>query len=506
MPRLRRRQRTWLGIATKHSSSIRLASVAALLAVRAVRIGRAATVAAVVAVTWITVFTTRVGAQASNPRRAFAADSATPAVFVRDTNSASHALTYQLGAMGVLAVTHAVPGVLGQNMTEGYLTQPNIMGRAQRGSLALTATVNFEGFTLDRGELNAGIYGEGYVDRRHPHTFVHEVMLSLVSPSVRGVRASLAAGKGFTPYGTDDPMMRPLEKFPVNHHHAQIIERIQTVAALRAGSLERSVVLEHAFFNGDEPIDPFMGPQWKRFGDSRATRLTVMPWRGVEVQASRAFVRSPGITQGGAFDHTQTSASFRVDRITPASTTGHTDGHAVDHTTDALTGAMDHRTMQSGNRRYFLMEVARTDEGYGASRVFRFNSMLAEGVWSQRGWSIAVRGERTDRPESERLLNPFRIANGHIDFQLIGITQWSVTSLQAAAPAYTIPYLPQSGVTPFLEVSNAHAKALRTPAVFEPRTFYGASSLWSVTFGLRVHVGTMAARMGRYGVLHPTSR
>ena len=122
-----------------------------------------------------------------------------------------------------------------------------------------------------------------------------DAYLARRGPRLAGLRASLAAGKGFTPFGTDDPMMRPFVKYPVNHHHAQIIERVQVLGALSAGTPDRGVALEHAFFNGDEPVGPFVGPQWDRVGDSRTTRLTLMPWRGVELQGSRAFVRSPPI-------------------------------------------------------------------------------------------------------------------------------------------------------------------------------------------------------------------
>lgn len=419
--------------------------------------------------------------------------------------------------MGIVAVTHASPAVSGRSITEGYLTQPNVMGRAQRGPLALTATVNFEGYTLNRGELNAGIYGEGYVDRRHPHTLVHEAMVSIASPTPNPVRISLAVGKGFVPYGTDDPMMRPMEKFPVNHHHAQVIERVQTIAAMLLGTINRGVSVEQSYFNGDEPSGPFAGPQWSRIGDSHAFRIAAYPARGMEAQFSRAFVASPGITQGGGTDHTQTSVSFRFDRTVPRITdvmtgsmagakngaaSGATD-HAMGHMTTAPTSSMDHRAMQQGDRRYLLVEFARTDEGTQHTQPFRYFSVLAEGLWGYRGWSIAARGERTDRPENERLLNPFRVANGHIDFQLIGITRWSVASVNLAAPSLSVPLVSHTHVTPFVEVSRASPKALQTPTVFEPVTFYGASTLWSITVGMRLHVGTMPARMGRYGVFFP---
>ena len=134
-------------------------------------------------------------------------------------------------ATGLL--TTANPALLGRRYTEGYLTQPNVLGDAAWGALHVTGTLNFEGYTLRRGELNAGMYGEGYADRRHPHTLVHEAMLAVGTPSRAGFRATLAGGKGFTPYGTDDPMMRPFVKYPVNHHHAQIIERVLVLGALQ---------------------------------------------------------------------------------------------------------------------------------------------------------------------------------------------------------------------------------------------------------------------------------
>jgi hypothetical protein len=250
--------------------------------------------------------------------------------------------------------------------------------------------------------------------------------------------------------------------------------------------------LEHAVFNGDEPVGPFIGPQWHRVGDSRTTRLTLMPTEGVELQASRAFVRSPGISQGGAFDHTQTHVSLRIDR--PASSTM---APAIVH--DMSNGPM------MRDRRYLLVEVARTDEGFGRQRAFRYNSMLAEAAIDHRGWGLAARAERTDRPESERLLDPFRIANGHIDFQIIGITRWTVGSLHVDTPQFSLPRFTALHATPFVELSRAQPEALRQPAVFIPRDFYGASSIWSLTAGVRVHVGVLAGpmrmRMGRYGVL-----
>jgi hypothetical protein len=370
-----------------------------------------------------------------------------------------------VGAMATGLLTTANPALLGRRFTEGYLTQPNLLGDAALGPLRLIGTLNFEGYTLRRGELNAGMYGEGYADRRHPHTLVHEAMLAVGTPSYAGFRATLAGGKGFTPYGTDDPMMRPFVKYPVNHHHAQIIERVLVMGALQFARGDRAITLEQGWFNGDEPVGPFTAPQWSRVGDSRSTRLTVAPFASLEVQASSAFVRSPGLTQGGAFDHRQRSTSLRYD--VPA-------------------------------KRYALVELARTDESLGAQRVFRFASALVESSITHRGWAVSARAERTDRPESERLLDLFRTPSGHVDFQIVGITRWSIGTVQVAAPGTSLPRVRGTHVTPFVEVARASARAQRTPAVFVPAEFYGSDTQWSLSIGARVHAGTMRRRMGRY--------
>jgi hypothetical protein len=374
--------------------------------------------------------------------------------------------------MATYVVTRVTPAYEGRTFTEGYLTQPVLTADLSRGPWRWQSTVNFEGFTLRRGELNPGMYGEGYIDRRHPHTLVHESMVTLTSSAARTLRLSLAAGKGFTPYGSDDPMMRPFVTYPVNHHHAQIIERAQVVGAIAVGNVDRSLSLEHAVFNGDEPYAPFSAPRWSRVGDSRTTRLTLQPAVGIEWQASRAFVKSPGLVQGGAFDHRQSSTSLRIERA------------------DAR-----------GDRRTMLAEFARTDEVLGARRAFRFESVLVEGELQRRGWRFALRAERTERPENERLLDPFRMQAGHVDFQIIGVTRWQVLTARVGTPRLSAVLVRSIGLQPFVEVAVSHVDARRSPALFEPRAFYGASTLTSINLGAQAHMGTMRHRMGRYGVM-----
>lgn len=412
---------------------------------------------------------------------------------IRYSNDDRSTARNSVGVMAAGVLTRADPALLSRPLTEGYVTQPNLLGDAALGRLRFTGTLNLEGYTLRRGELNAGMYGEGYIDRRHPHTLFHEAMVTVAGPSRGGARLVFGAGKGFVPFGTDDPMMRPFIKYPVNHHHAQILERVQFLGALAYGRRDRGIVLEQGWFNGDEPTGPFAAPQWSRVGDSRSSRLTVTPHRAVEWQASTAFVRSPGLTQGGAFDHRQQSTSFRLDR--GGSATMSPTAHGAHDAHDAHDGG--------DGLRYALVELARTDESLGTRRVFRFTSVLAEATAMRRGWALSARAERTERPEGERLLDLFRTANGHVDFQIVGITRWSIGTLQLAAPPQRLRGVPRLGrarLMPFVEVARATAVARRTPAVFVPAEFYGSATQWSLSVGARIHAGAMRRRMGRYVV------
>src|SRR5829696_5384344 len=71
------------------------------------------------------------------------------------------------GASGIAVGTVAAPGISNRTLAEGYFTQPMVMAMlmTERGRFVADLTLNFEGTTLDRGELNAGVHGEGYIDR-----------------------------------------------------------------------------------------------------------------------------------------------------------------------------------------------------------------------------------------------------------------------------------------------------------------------------------------------------
>ena len=83
-------------------------------------------------------------------------------------------------AQAIPVVTHAANTAEGADLTEGYVSQAAAMGRGDllSGHLRLEATLNAEGLTMARGELSTGAFGEGYVDRRHPHTYLHELVAS----------------------------------------------------------------------------------------------------------------------------------------------------------------------------------------------------------------------------------------------------------------------------------------------------------------------------------------
>jgi hypothetical protein len=374
-------------------------------------------------------------------------------------------------------LTRATPTAARRSVTEAYLTQPVVMGQVITfgGRLAAHGMLNLEGATLARGELNTGTYGEGYVDRRHPHTYVHELVASARADFGVGRHAaavSLAAGRGFAPFGSDDPMARPFVKYPVNHHLAQVLERVVVIAAARAGPL----TLEGGIFNGDEPTNPRSVPKWSRFGDSWSARATLRPALGVELAASAARVDSPEFREGLGLDQRKASGVIRIEQ--PAA-----GGAGV---------------------RYLLVEWARTHEDRRGRLAFTFTSFLAEGAYCRRGrvptgdgWLAALRFERTTRPEEERQIDPFRTPRPQIEFGIIGRTRWTTAT---AALGTNVARVGVLTVAPFVEATYAHVDAVEDLAAFVPREFYGSDRLWLLSLGARVNLGHRAHRMGRYGV------
>jgi hypothetical protein len=327
----------------------------------------------------------------------------------------------------------------------------------------LMATINLEGLTIPDGELTPGAWGEGFIDRRHPHTYLHELILSaddLLGDIDGGTRFSVAAGKGFAPFGTDDPMVRPPVRYPVNHHLAQILERAVAIAGVKAGP----VVVEAGLFNGDEPEGPGQWPKVDRFGDSWSGRITVTPSGALELQSSYARVHSPEHRLGAGTDQHKWSLSARWD------------------------GAIRKYPV------YGLVEWARTSEAEG---MFIFRSLLAEGAWTRGRSRLHYRFERTERPEEERTLDPFRSVRPHFENSIHGVSRWTIHTLGYGFRLDQA--VPQLGAVPFVELSYGRITDVGG-GLFDVRGFYGGDSFWSLGIGLRLTLGMRIHRMGRYGV------
>jgi hypothetical protein len=373
--------------------------------------------------------------------------------------------TARFSGQAILIYTTVDPIPGGRTLGEVRVVQPVLMldAAAFRRRLLLHASADFEGWTIPNGELAPGAWGEGYTDRRHPHTYVHELVLSF--PDLLGrldgaARTTVTAGKGFVPFGTDDPMSRPVERYPVNHHLSQLLERALAMVAVDAGP----ATLEAAAFNGDEPTSPGDMPYLSRFGDSWAARLTLRPVSGFEWQASTAAVHSPENRPGAGTDARKWSTSVRVDRRFGSATL------------------------------YSLGEWARTSEAQGA---FVFHSLLFEAAVTTGRHQPYYRFERTERPEESRLLNEFRTVRPLLDNSILGITRWSI---------HTMGYAVRLGAStrrlalePFVEVSLGRIATV-AGGLFNVTAVYGRDSFRSLSAGLRLDWGMRGHRMGHYGV------
>jgi hypothetical protein len=369
-------------------------------------------------------------------------------------------------AQAIPVVTRAQNTAGGRDLTEGYLAQLIAMGsgRLLRGHLLFDVTLNGEGLTLRRGELSTGAFGEGFVDRRHPHTYLHELIATGVG-STGPLAYSASFGRGFVPFGTDDPMMRPFEKYPINHHLSQILERGLAIGALRFGP----AMLEGSTFGGDEPTSPGALPRRDRLGDSWSVRGTLLPFSGAELQASYASVRSPEQPAGFGLDQRKQSASGRF--------------------------------VSASGERYLLAEWARTDERDRDRdiAVFGYETALLEGAVTAGAVDLGLRLEQTDRPEEERLADPFRTPRPASDLSIAGITRWRAATAAVAFPGATLG--PLRGY-PYVELERLAASSRSSTDIFKARQFYG-SPIWMASIGVRVRYGVMHARMGRYGVALP---
>jgi len=349
--------------------------------------------------------------------------------------------------------------------TELYLTQPAVMFNVESPGSRFTmrTTLNFEGLTQPDGELTSGGWGEGFLDKRHPHTLLHEFMLSANLWEVAGGALSMSAGKGFAPYGTDDPMSRPAVKYPTNHHLSQILERWTVSGAY----INRGWSLEAAVFGGAEPVGPYDFSNIESFGDSWSARV------------ARRFGAGYG-----PMAESELSASF--GRVSEEH-----DGEA--EITTLYNAAFRHERMYSFGTMYSLVEASMSepeeDDGYF--------SVLGETRISLGAHQPYYRIEYATRPEYTREGAPgtkefFRYDH---DADAIGATRWLINVIGYGHELTGYPV----SARPFLEVQHSRVSAER--GGIDPQDLFGRRSFWGLTAGFRVFLGGDPMRMGSYGVL-----
>ena len=350
-----------------------------------------------------------------------------------------------------------------------YATQPAAMfNLASPGArFVLRTTLNFEELTQENGELTYGGWGEGFIDARHPHTLLHEAMLTASFWNIGGGALSVSAGKGFAPYGTDDPMGRPALKFPTNHHLSQVLERF----TVNGSYLWKGWGFEGGIFGGAEPEGAYDFSNIESFGDSWSARLSK---------------RFGGFGPSAEWELSTSFASIDEEH------------HGKALTTELVNGAVRHAQAYGIGRVYALAEASRSNPETGRGHW----SVLGETrLETGRGWKHQpyLRVEYATRPEYERQGEPgtpefFRYEHGAHE---IGATRWLINTL---GYGYETSSLPVS-VRPFVELQHNLVRAERGD--IDPRAMYGSRSFWSISAGARLFFGGGAMRMGNYGALDP---
>ncbi|HET9948823.1 MAG TPA: hypothetical protein VFQ22_07865 [Longimicrobiales bacterium] len=369
--------------------------------------------------------------------------------------------------------------------TGWYLTQPALMthveGPGER--IVLHTTLNFEGLTQPDGELTYGGWGEGFIDVRHPHTLLHELLLSYDAWDLGGGALSLTAGKGFAPFGTSDPMARPGLKYPTNHHLSQILERWLVSAAWIRGGLS----VEGGVFSGAEPEGPYDLSNIRGFGDSWSARVALRWGAGTGPLAE--WEASVSVARVSEEEHVPLPGD-PSDPSDPEETFAVVEGKRL-----YLNAALRRSAPLGPGHFYGLLEASRSRLGSAQD----FFSVLAEGHFQLAGHEPYARLEYARRPEYPRLGTAREEEFFRYEHHLrpTGTTRWLVATL---GYGYTLTPTPWS-VRPFLEVQY-HA-VRRDQGRVTPEALYGRRSAWALTFGARIYLGGDPMPMGQYGVLDP---
>lgn len=411
-----------------------------------------------------------------------------PAADTLDHHARGHRMaSFHLGGWRVAGMAQAVPVWHGAAAPDGgdgvdggglFLTQPLAMvGVESPGRLVvLRVTPNLEAWTHPDGVPTYGLWGEGFLDARHPHTVLHEAMVSL-NRFGDAASFSLSAGKGFVPYGTADPMGRPALQYPTNHHLSQIVERLTVNGVAVAGGWS----VEAALFGGREPAGPHDFSNLRGLGDSWAARVTrrqgaPLPDGGAawEMSASVARVRD---------FHGQNDVVPLPGDIpcVPGQTSNTLANVAVRHEAGGV---------------YALAEASRSwGEGFHGGLF----SVLGEARVRRGDHAPYARLEWARRPEYAR-----RGGAGSDEFYrydpravAIGTTRWIIATAGWAWRAGAGPAL----IRPFLE--GRWWTVAEDRGFIDPDALYGAGSAWGLSVGVRLSLGGGPMRMGTYGVLDP---
>ena len=355
-----------------------------------------------------------------------------------------------------------------------YLTQTAAMLHltAPGGRWSLRVTPNFEAWTLEEGEITPGAWGEGYLDRRHPHTVLHEAVISWSLPE-RGI--SVSAGKGFAPYGTPDPMSRPGSKYPTNHHLSQILERWVVSAAWRAGAWS----LEAGVFGGTEPQDPHDFGNITSFGDSWSARVGYAFGRGLRATASYGSVLEPPEPQNP------------IPGLPPEP-----DGSHPRARSKLFNVAVAQDASLGPGRLEWLVESSRESHS-GAEHGFW--ALLAEARLDTGRSLPYFRAEYAARPEFARFGAPgsddfYRYG---LDDEAIGGNIWWVATA-GYARRLTAGHFQ---LRPFMEAQWIRIR--EDWGGFPPAELYGTDDGWILNAGFKIYWGGDPMPMGSYGVLDP---
>ena len=353
-----------------------------------------------------------------------------------------------------------------------YLTQPVIMidVGSPDARTVLRTTLDFEAWTQPDGELTFGGWGEGFLDSRHPHTVLHEAMLAANWWDVAGGALSVSAGKGFAPYGTDDPMSRPALKYPTNHHLSQLLERWTANAAY----LRDGWSVEAGLFAAAEPVDPYDLGNTRGFGESWSARLT---------------------KRIGGVSELPTAAPWELSASVARLNEQHEDAGAR---TTLWNAAARHDRRYGATDVYALLEASRSDPQHGDG----YFSILGEGqltLGARAAHRPYARVEYATRPEYEREGPPdtpgfFRYDH---DAHAVGATRWLITTV---GYGYDVD-AGRVSVRPFAELQHFRVRAER--GGIEPAALYGRDGFWGLSAGARVFFGGGPMRMGAYGALDP---